>query len=238
MPPYDFQRNLEKYAQVLVKIGLNVQPGQRVLISGAPPGAVQMVRAVAAQAYQAGARYVDVFWNDEQLDLIRFQHAPRDSFEEYPTWRTEVAVASAARGDAFLSLSALTPDLLRGQDPELVAIAQRVSAQYRKPVIDIAIKNVTNWLVACAPVAGWSAKVLPNVPPEQREQQMWDVLFKICRIDQEDPVAGWRTHIRALLERSAYLNHKHYTALRYKGPGTNLTIGLPEGHLWSGAEEM
>src|SRR5579863_4323227 len=121
----EFERNLEKYAEVIVKVGLNLQPGQRLFVrgrgSGAPIEAVALVRQIAVKAYQAGARFVDVAFGDDQLTVLRFQNAPRDSFEEVQTWLYDNGVAYAQRGDALLSISGTDPDLLAGQDAELLA---------------------------------------------------------------------------------------------------------------------
>src|SRR5262245_33490145 len=191
-----FEQNLEKYAEVIVKVGLNLQPGQRLLIGasafsnmGAPLESVALVRAVTTKAYDAGARYVDVIWDDGQLNLVRFQHAPRDSFEELSRWKIDTTYEYGERGDALLVIYAEDPDLLSGQDTGLVATAQQASFQHVKPVLKLIEKNATNWLVASAPVSGWSAKVLPDVPPESREARMWDLIFEMCRVKQPDPVA-------------------------------------------------
>jgi aminopeptidase len=233
MPRSEFEQNLEKYAEVIVKIGLNIQPDQRLLLPVAPLEARGLVQSITMKAYQAGARYVDVLWKDPQLDLIRYQHAPRDSFEEFPAWRADLNVAWRQNGDAVLSIMAQDPDLLNGQDPELVAKDGLAISRNFKPVLDLVKKSVGNWTVLGAPIPGWSAKVLPDVPPEQQESRMWDVIFEMCRIKQDDPVAGWHVHLRDLALRSSYMTAKRYVALKYTAPGTNLTIGLPDGHLWT-----
>src|SRR5262249_7700446 len=97
--------------------------------------------------------------------------------------------------------------------------------------------SVTNRLYVTVPASGWAAKVLPDVPPEQREARMWDVIFDICRIRRDDPVAGWQAHVQALTARSDYLNSKRYTALHYIAPGTDLTVGLPRQHVWGTARQ-
>ena len=237
MPSSDFDRNLEKYAEVIVKIGLNLQPGQRLLISGPSGVAVEaapLVRVIAVKAYQVGARYVDVIWGDPQLTLIRFQHAPRDSFEEISTWMADTAVTYGGRGDAVLIIVGQNPDLLKGQDPELVSTLQRAIFQGNKGIQALRQKNATNWVIVTAPVPGWSAKVLPDVPAENREARMWDTIFEMCHVKQDDPVAGWRAHSQNLIARSNYLTNKGYATLNFTAPGTRLKVGLPKGHIWYG----
>lgn len=234
MPRTEFEQNLEKYAEVIVKVGLNLQPGQRLLIRAVPFDAAPLIRLIVMKAYQSGARYVDVLWDDAQLNLLRFQHAPRDSFDEFPTWKSELALDYFQHGDADLSVFTQDPDLLNGQDAELVAKVQLVGSRHAAPVIELLAKNVTNWLVVSVPIPAWSAKVLPDVALEQREARMWDTIFEMCRVKLDNPVAAWQEHSRGLAVRCDYLTHKCYTALKYNAPGTNLTVGLPAGHIWHG----
>src|SRR5688500_16541029 len=120
----DFEQNLQKYAELAVKIGANIQPGQRLIIRASIDNA-PLVRRITASAYQAGARLVEVLWEDEQLDLIRFQHAPRDSFEESSKWLPNALLDYAQHGDALISIRGNDPDLLKDQDPDLVAISKK-----------------------------------------------------------------------------------------------------------------
>jgi aminopeptidase len=230
--PSDFEQNLEKYAELAVRIGLNVQPGQRVLIRAPVPTAA-LVRQVAAQAYQAGARFVEVLWSDEGVDLARFRYAPRDSFEEFSTSYGPALLEAVERGDAIVSISADNPDLLKDQDPALVAAAQKTRAARLRPALERLSANATSWLVLGAPTAAWAAKVFPGAPAEEQVDRLWEAIFAICRADQADPIAAWREHLRRLTAAKDYLNHKRYTPLHYTAPGTDLTIGLPRGHVWA-----
>jgi aminopeptidase len=238
----DFEQNLEIYAEVIVKVGLNIQPGQRLVIG--PPIYVELgvklevaplVRLIAAKAYQAGARLVDVIWWDQQLDLIRLQHAPRDSFEEYSTWQSEGAVEAAQAGDALLSI--ISPDfaLLAGQDPDLITKTGATRRKYAKPFMDLRGQRAMNYIRVTAPIKPWADKVFPDLPQEDRLAQFWDVLFDVCRIKDPNPVAAWENHIAELKARYGYMNDKSYDGLHFTGPGTDLRLGLPDGHLWHAA---
>jgi aminopeptidase len=238
----EFERNLEKYAEVTVKVALNLQPGQRLLIGkpylgnlGTPIELAPLVRLIVAKAYQAGARLVDVLWNDDQLRLIRLKYAPRDTLDEFPFWRTDAAVEIAEAGDASLLIYAEDPDLLINQDEDLLTTIRQTALKYSKPFSDLQSKNALNWALITAPVEGWVDKVLPEVPPADREAKMWDMIFEICRIKQPDPVSAWKAHINELVARRDYLNQKQYKTLRFTGSGTDLTVGLPERHLWAAA---
>jgi aminopeptidase len=236
-----FENDLEKYAEVVVKVGLNLQPGQRLLIGasafglgGTPLEARSLVRLITRQAYKMGVRYVDVIWDDEELTLLRHQYAPADSFEEFPIWRTEAAIQYGQAGDAILIIYAENPTLLDGQDPEQIAIAQQTAFKHNTAVLKLIEESAMNWLVVSVPTPGWAQAVLPDVPAHQREAKLWELIFEMCRLRQPDPVQGWREHVQQLTARSERLNQRHFTALKYTAPGTDLTVGLPEGHLWRG----
>lgn len=238
----DFDRKLELYAEVILRIGLNLQADQRLLIGwpatglyGVPLELAPLVRILTRKAYQMGARLVEVLWTDDQLRLIRFQHAARDSFEEFPEWRAQAAIASAEAGDAVLRVSAQDPDLLDGQDPDLISLFNATNAKHIMPFSRKVASAAINWCVVTAPVGGWAEKLFPGVPSDQAKERFWEALFEICRINQPDPLAAWQEHIDQLLSRSSHLNAKQYSALRLTAPGTDLTIGLPQGHIWSGA---
>jgi aminopeptidase len=238
----NFDHLLDKYADVIVRVGLNLQPNQRLLIGvpilgtfGTPLELAPLVRLVTTKAYQAGARLVDVMWSDPHLHQIRYQHAPRDSFDQYPVWRADGAYEITKAGDAVLVLYAEDPDLLSGIDPDLVSAVHQTSFKHGKAFSELRGKNTNNWLIATAPVAGWPDKVFPHLPAAERTAAFWDTLFDICRIKQPDPVAAWNDHVQDLAARREYLNAKRYTGLRLTGPGTDLSIGLPQKHIWRAA---
>lgn len=233
-----FQNALQEYARLAIQVGLNLQAGQRLFIMGAPVEAAPFVRQLADQAYRAGARLVNVFWQDDAIDLSRFQHAPPDSFTEFPEWLAEGLLRAAQEEDAILSVRGRDPDLLKDADPELVGQAQKVRWQHLRPALDITGRNGTNWLVVAAPVQRWAVKVFPNLAPEEALAKLWKMVFHICRLDQPDPIMAWKEHIAQLAARRDYMNERRYSALHYRGPDTDLKIGLPPGHLWRGASSF
>lgn len=236
-----FDQNLEKYAEVIIRVGLDIQPGQRLLIGSplldalTPSEAAPLVRLIAIKAYQLGASLVDVLWGDDQLKLIRLQHASQGSLDEFPNWQVVTVTDSIRRGDALLLIYAHDPDLLNGQNPGRVNQIEQVAAKTTAPIFDLIARNATNWSVISVPVSGWSGKVFPKAAPDTQEAQLWDAIFEICRVTQPDPVAAWQKHVGQLKAISDYLNYKQYNALTFTGPGTDLTIGLPAGHIWRSA---
>ena len=233
-----FDQKLQNYADLAVNIGVGLQPGQRLIVWRSPVEAAPLVRRVAASAYKAGARLVDVMWHDDALTLARFQHAPRDSFGEFPAWRTEALTKAAEQGDAVLTIYAFDPDLLKDQDPERVALVQRVNDEHMWPFRQkIAIDEI-NWSIISFPLPSWASKVFPDKPPDEQMSKLWDTIFKICRLDQPDPQAAWQHHIKQLAAKKEYLNAKQYAVLKYTAPDTSLTVGLPENHIWHGGQSQ
>ncbi len=242
MASTQFERSLRKYAEIIVKVGLNLRSGQRLIINnastrGVPLHAAPLVRELTRVAYQAGARYVDVIWNDEALLRTRVQHAAANSFNEYSDWHIQGLVNIVDKGDALLTIRSNNPDLLNGLDAERVGAWQKTHLERFAPVGQAITSNKINWCVVSAASPDWAMKVFPDLTPKRAEAQLWNAIFKITRVDQPNPTAAWETHLKNLLKRTAYLNGKKYRALEYTAPGTQLSIGLPPGHLWLAARE-
>jgi len=237
----NFEYKLEAYAELTLKVGLNLQPGQRLLIgvpiynTGVPLEAAPLVRLLVAKAYQMGARYVDVIWGDDEVLLARFEHAPKETFAEYPTWKADVLLDYVQKGDAILTVLGNDPDLLNGQDPESVSMERKTVLTCTDPAMEYVRRNAINWAVIAVPVKDWAVKVLPHISPAEQMQRLWEAIFTTCRLDQKDPVAAWDSHIQQLVKRCEFLNKKRYSGLRFIAPGTDITIGLPKGHIWAGA---
>ncbi len=234
----DLQRTLHAYGELAVKVGLNLRPGQRLLVigpiasGGVSLDAAPLVRAVVESAYRAGAPLVEVLWGDEALQLARFAHAPSDSFEQASAWLGRALADHVTSGGAMLSVYANDPDQLKDQPPERISALQQATARSVRPFRELISRNETNWTVVAAASPGWAARVFPNLSPELRVARLWEAIGRLCRLDRPDPVAAWEDHLAALAARRDVLNAKRYTALKYSGPGTALTIGLPEGHVW------
>jgi aminopeptidase len=190
------------------------------------------VRRIAASAYRAGCRLVDVMWSDDQVTLARFQHAPRDSFDQVPPWLFPALEEYARAGDAVLSIAADDPDLLKGQDPKLINLALQTRMRLGQAFSSYISRSAINWCVISTPIPSWAAKVFPGLPADQAVEKLWQVIARVCRLDQPDPVAAWQAHVSQMAAHRELLNQRHYHALRFCGPGTDLTIGLPQKHLW------
>lgn len=228
----------EKYARLICEVGLNLQPEQRLFIWANQLELAPLVRQIVKRAYQHGSRMVSVLWNDEQLVKTRFDHAPRDSFDEYPAWKTDARLKSVEQGDAFLWIGGDDPDQLKGYDSELISKAANAYAIRVKPALDKIGTNAVQWLVVCPPTKAWAKAVFPDLSVETAELRLWNAVIKACRLDDEDPERSWKENLDELANRGAYLTAKGYDALRFRAPGTDLLVGLPQGHIWIGGWDL
>jgi aminopeptidase len=228
-----FEEKLEKYAELAVKVGVNVQPGQTLLVF-ADVESAPFTRKVVRQAYQAGAKHVYVDWGDDQVALTKYLLAPDEAFEEYPAWKAEGYAQLAREGCALLAIRSPNPDIFKDVDPNRIATSRKVGATATKEFSDYQMQRKIRWSIIAIPSEAWAEKVFPNVPVDEAVENLWDAIFKITRVDQPDVVAAWMQHIDTLKAKREELNAKNYKKLHYRAPGTELSIELPEGHVWYG----
>lgn len=235
MNPQEFDQLLAKYADVTVQIGLNLRKGQCLLIRAILEDA-PFIRKVTESAYKAGARYVDVWWTDEKVSRLFFEYANADTAEFVPEWILSGFEAYSKRGDAFLAILSTDPNLYAGIDPDLVAQARKARAEkVNEPLRKY--ENDSNWCVVATATPSWAKKVFPDLPVDDAQNKLWEEIFAACRVNVSDPVSAWKAHTDKLIKCKEYLKAKCYSALHYKGPGTDLTVGLPKKQNWSGAKE-
>jgi aminopeptidase len=190
---------------------------------------------VTESAYKAGAKYVDVLISDEKLSRIQYELADPQDITYVPDWVMTRYENHYKDGNAELAIHSADPNLLEGISPELIAQARKARMQKFEPLRKY--ENVSNWCVVATAAPFWAQQVFPGIPVEEAQAKLWEAIFKACRIDTPDPVAAWQEHTRKLVKYKDYLNTKAYSALHYKAPGTDLTIGLPQHQKWAGAEE-
>lgn len=229
-----FSNNLSKYAELAVKVGVNIQKDQYLYIA-ASTDAVDFVRLVTKIAYEEGAKQVFVDFSDDQVGRSRYQLAPEDSFDFFPPWKVQEREWLAEQGAAFMSIVSQDPDLLKGIDPKRIAAFQKAAGTALNKYRQYVQSDKISWTVIAAPSKGWASKVFPELPEEEQMGALWDAIFKATRANLENPVQAWTEHNDALHEKVDYLNKKKYAKLHYTAPGTDLTIDLPQGHLWCGA---
>lgn len=233
----NFQDKLQKYADLAVKIGVNVQPGQTLIVVATVDSA-ELVRLIVKQAYEAGARFVKVNWSDDTVTRLRYEKAAAESFLDDPKWYAGEMLEYVENGAAVLHVISSDPDLLTGIDPERITNHQKTYGKAMSKYRELQMSDKFSWSIVAVPSKTWAAKVFPELPEHEQVDALWEAIFKTVRIDQPDPVAAWKAHISNLTQKSEYLNSKRYKKLHYKAPGTDLTIELPEGHLWVAAESL
>ncbi|MCC0683026.1 aminopeptidase [Clostridioides sp. ZZV14-6345] len=233
----NLNRNLEKYAELAIKVGVNIQPGQSLLIKS-PIECADFARNALKEAYKCGAKNVYIEWSDEESTLIKYLYAPDETFHEFPKWTAEQYVDIAKEGGAFLSVYAQNPDLLKDVDPERVANFQKASGKALKEWRSYTLTDKCKWSIVSVPTKDWAKKVFPNLSEDKAIEKLWDTIFKCSRVDGQDPIKAWEEHNENLKSKMDFLNKNNFKTLKYKSSKTNLTLDLPKGHIWlSGASK-
>jgi aminopeptidase len=217
---------IEAYAQLAVRVGVNVQPGQNVLIIADVEHA-DLIRAVARQAYGAGARYVEVEYRDARLSRIRADLAPDESLGWTPPHRIQQIRALGEEGAAIVQISgAPDPAIFEGVDGE--RLARNSENEWRRTYLDQVNEGRFNWVIVAGPTAAWAERVFG----EPDLDRLWRAVADAVRLDEPDPPAAWRAHIDRLQIRADALTERGFDAMHLRGPGTDLRVGLPAGATW------
>ncbi len=227
---------LDRLAEVAIKVGLQLEPGQDLLLT-APVNALDLVRRIVEHAYRAGAGLVTTLYSDEEAVLLRYRHGQDLSFDRAEGWLFEGMAKAFDAGTARLAVRGDNPMLLAGEDPSKVARANRANSIAYRP----ALKRITdfeiNWNIVAYPSVAWAKVVFPDEDEQVAVGRLADAIFAASRVDADDPIAAWKNHNATLHARTAWLNERAFQALHFRGPGTDLTVGLADGHLWNGGAE-
>ena len=230
--PYETEM-LDRLAEVSIQVGLNLQKGQNLIIT-APVEALPLVRRLSAEAYRRGAGIVTSMLSDDILTLDRYRFASDESLDAAPDWMFNAMANAFDNNTARLAVSAANPLLLSEQDPSRVARAGKSMSMASKPAMERITNFVTNWNIVSFPGAAWARKVFPDLSETDAISELAKAIFSISRVDNPDPIGAWKLHQETLNERQEWLNTQNFYALRYKAPGTDLEIGLADGHEWKG----
>ena len=225
---------LEQYAELLVRQGVAVQPGQELVLT-APVSAASFTRIVVRAAYAAGAGHVTLIWTDDVLGRLEYEHCPTSYFEKLPSWKVEQMNSLAQEGACFLWLDGADPDAMQGIDPAKPtarALALHAQCQPYRHGLDF---GENAWCIGGVPQPAWAHKVFPQFSVEEAQYRLWLAILDAARVDEDDPECAWETHNAGLFKNKRHLNEHHFVSLHYASAnGTDLTIGLPEGHIWEG----
>jgi len=227
------QQTQEKYAELALRTGVNLQKNQALMIN-APIEGADFTKLVARKAYELGAKDVHINWVDDELTLLKFEHAPEEVITSYPEWKVKLHDMYAEDGAAVLSIRSTNPDLLKDVDPSLIAKANKAGAEAMKNFRKYTMNDKITWSIISIPTGDWAQKIFPDKSKEDAIESLWEAIVKIVRVDQDDPVAAWEAHNETLRIAREILNKRNYQKLVFTAPGTNLEIELPEGHIWKG----
>ena len=228
-----FDEKLDRLAEVAVKVGLGLKAGQELIMS-APIEALPLVRRITQHAYKAGALLVTTFYSDDPSVLARYEYGADASFDHAPKWLHDGIAEGFRSGAARLAIAGANPALLAKQDPAKVARANVAASKAGKPAMELITRHEINWTIVACATPEWAKLVFPGELEHIAVAKLWEAIFVASRIAVDDPVAEWKEHGARLKKRMDMLNAKRFSALHFKGPGTDLTVGLADDHLWAG----
>ncbi len=228
----------ENLAKTSVKIGVNLQKDQ-ILVINAPIETAEFAREVAKEAYDAGAKDVFIHYNDEQFHKLRYERTTEETLREVPDWWRERLDYAVNNNAAIISISAVDPDLLTDISTAKINASiearQEAMSDYNKALMG----NRNRWCVISVPTASWAVKVFPEAKNSaQALDLLWSAIIRSTHCNTRDPIAEWHEKDQIFKERSKWLNEQQFDKLHYKNElGTDLMVGLPKRHVWSGGSE-
>lgn len=225
---------LDKYAELIVKQGVNLQKGQELIIDVSIEN-YELARAITKHAYAIGAKDVIVLYSDEKITRMRYENCSVEHFEEIPQYLVELRNGYALRHAALLSIVSSDPEAMKGIDPLKIQTWSRHLHQACQTAYDYMDMGITRWCIVGAPSVAWANKVFPDMSDKEAVEALWQAIFKVTRIDHEDPVEAWNEHRRSFERRVQVLNEKRIKKLHYRNSlGTDLTIGMNQNYLFAG----
>lgn len=232
----NFKENLQKYAKLLVSKGINVQDGHTVIIN-IDVDQAEFARLLTKEAYQLGAEEVIVKWTDDEITREKYLHTPQEVLTNIPQYKIDESEALIERKASRLSVRSADPDALNGVDSSKLAATMKATSEALMAQRIATQANKVSWTVAAASGAAWAAKVFPELETEEEQvDALWNEIFKTCRVYEADPVKAWDEHEERLRSKASVLNEEQFDALHYTTPeGTDLTVGMPENHIWDSA---
>lgn len=234
----NFEDKLRNYAKVVIERGINVQKGMPLVINTSTE-AMDFVRLLTELAYERGASEVIVRIQDDECNRLSAMMMSEEAIKHAPEWKLNMMLDFAERKAGFLSVAAPNPSLMKDVDPERIKLMRSVNANLMKPFQKYTMNDINPWCVICIPSKTWADKVLPDVAEEKRVEELWDLIFKIVRVDGADPDKAWDEFENTIQEKAKYLNEMQFEKLHYRSKlGTDLTIEMPKNHLWIGGSSM
>ena len=231
------EQKIDKLAELAVKTGVSLQKGQDLLLTS-PIEALPLVRKVVEHAYKAGANLVTPLFSDPEITVSRFKYASDQSFDKATNWLYNGMAEAFDNNTARLAIVGEDPLLLSGQDPSKVSRANKATSIAAKPAMERITRFDINWNLISWPGKAWARQMFPELDQENAQRKLADAIFTASRVNSSDPISEWKKHNINLRKWSDWLNSQNFYALNYKGPGTNLTVGLADDHEWMGGASM
>ena len=228
---------IDKLAELGVKVGLGLQPGQDLLLT-APIEALPLVRRVAVHAYKAGAGLVTPLFSDPEISLSRYQHGSDESFDRAAAWLYKGMGDAFDNNTARMAIAGGDPMLLSEQDPDKVGRANKANSIAYTPARQKITEFDVNWNIISWPSQSWATRIFPNMSPLVAQSKLADAIFSASRVDTLDPIKEWGRHNAALRLKTDWLTEMNFKSLHFIGPTTDLNVGLAEHHEWMGGASL
>jgi aminopeptidase len=229
-----FEEKLDQYAELVIKVGLGLKEGQRLLISS-PIETAEFTRKVTKHAYENGCKRVMVDWTDTQTSRIHLTLAAEEVLQnDLPSWEIDKYNSLVENHDCFLMITGNDPNAYKGVPSERMMFVQKNRGEKLQAFSAGQLRGDMHWAIAGAPTVGWAKSVFPDKSDEEAVETLWEAIFKTVRVDQDDPVAAWDEHVKTLTDKVNYLNEQQFKTLHYKSEGTDLSIDLHPDHTWIG----
>ena len=229
--------HIDRLAELSVKMGLALQPGQDLMIT-APIEALPLVRRITDYAYKSGAGVVTPIFSDPEMVLSRYRNALDTSFDQAANWLYDGMGAAFDNNTARLAIVGDDPMLLANEDPEKVGRVNKANSQALTPARERITRFDINWNIVAWPGLAWAKRMFPDLPENEAQAKLAEAIFSASRVNVSNPIEAWNNHNKNLRKRSNWLNQQNFASLHFSGPGTDLTVGLADGHEWMGGASL
>ena len=229
--------HIDRLAELTVKTGLALQPGQDLMIT-APIEALPLVRRITDYAYKSGAGVVTPIFSDPEMVLSRYRNALDASFDQAANWLYDGMGAAFDNNTARLAIVGDDPMLLANEDPQKVGRVNKANSQALTPARERITRFDINWNIVAWPGLAWAKRMFPDLPGNEAQGKLAEAIFSASRVNVSNPIEAWNKHNKNLRERSDWLNQQNFASLHFSGPGTDLEVGLADGHEWMGGASL
>jgi len=226
---------LLNYVDIILKQGISIEKGRKVCIK-APIESVELVRLLSEKAYEYGAADVHYDWRDDRLTFLRYKNCEKEIFEKSPKWLEDRLNSYGDEEWSLISIIGDDPELLKTISSEKIAANAKTMATISKDLRDKISKGSFEWTIAAYPTTVWAEKVYPNLKGEEAKSKLWEAIFKISRADRDNPLKSWERHLKVLNEKMNFLNEGEFKEFHYRGPGTDLKVGMPKAYKFIGGD--